>query len=311
MYDITMRYFVRYILLMMITALGAVLPSYGQEDATNRQYLFNTLNINPAYAGVRGITSLTAGFHKQWLGIPGSPRTGVFSVDAPFYQHHLGAGLQMYDNKVGLEHTAGANISVATMLRFNESEEAEFLSIGLQAGLMNYRIDRTSVALPYQNDPAFQNNTNVLMPTAGIGLYYQRPGFFASLSAPSLLISTVQVDKILSLNSASLKNMQILIYTGLTARMGDDLQLKPSLFLKWMNGQVFEVHANASLWIKGLVGIGASYRMDDAILGIAELKISNKLSFGYSYGRNIGDKVYFTQATHEAIIRLDLSSEEQ
>lgn len=305
-----MRYFVRNILWMMMIAAGAALPAYTQEDATNRQYLFNTLNINPAYAGVRGITSITAGFNKQWLGVPGSPRTGVFSVDAPFYQHHLGAGLQLYDNKVGLERTAGANISVATMLRFNEDEEAEFLSIGLQAGLMNYRIDRTSVALPYQNDPAFQNNTNVLMPTAGIGLYYQRPGFFASLSAPSLLISTVQVDKIMSLNSPSLKNMQVLLYTGLSARMGDDMELRPSLFFKWMNGKVFEVHANTSLWVKNIVGIGVSYRMDDAILGIAELKINNKLSFGYSYGRSIGDKVYFTQATHEAIIRLSLSSED-
>jgi type IX secretion system PorP/SprF family membrane protein len=278
-----------------------------QEDATNRQYLFNILNINPAYAGARGNLSLTAGFHKQWLGVPGSPQTGIFSIDAPVYSHHLGAGLQLYDNRLGVERTSGASFSFSTMLKF---EEEDFLSIGLQAGLMNYRVDRTSVALPYQNDPAFQNNTNVVMPTAGIGLYYQRPGFFASLSAPSLLISTVKVDKIMSTTSPSLRNMQVMLLTGLSTPLSEDLEWKPSLFFRWKSGQVFEVHINSSLWIKNLVGLGVSYRMDDAILGIAELRISDKLSFGYSYGRSIGDKVYFTQATHEALLRLDLGGPE-
>ncbi len=299
-----MKLFLRYLLVLLLNVNGTGY-SYAQEDATNRQYLFNTLNINPAYAGARGLTSITAGFHKQWLGVPGSPRTGVFSIDAPFYQHHMGGALQMYDNKVGMERTSGANISVSTLLKFEKDHEDAFLSIGLQAGIMNYRIDRTSVALPYQNDPAFQNNTNVLMPTAGIGVYYQRPGFFASLSAPSLLISTVQVDKITSLNTASFKNMQILLYTGITAQLGEDFEVRPSVFFKWMNGKVFEVHANTSLWVKNLVGVGFSYRLDDAVLGIAELRINDKMSFGYSYGRSIGDKVYFTQPTHEAIIRFN------
>lgn len=279
---------------------------FSQEDVTARQYLFNMLNINPAYAGTRGGLSLTAGFHKQWLGVPGSPQTSIFSVDAPIYSHHLGAGLQLYDNRIGVERTAGANASFATMLKFDD--EDEYLSIGLQAGLMNYRVDRTSVALPYQNDPAFQNNTNVIMPTAGIGLLYHKSGFYASLSAPSLLISTVKVDKIMSTSSPSLKNMQVLFLTGLSTPLSDDLEFRPSLFFKWKNGQVFEVHANAGIWVKNLVGLGVSYRKDDAILGIAELRINNKLSFGYSYGRNIGDKVYFTQATHEVLIRFDLGS---
>jgi type IX secretion system PorP/SprF family membrane protein len=294
-------------LMLLLTGVCFVTTAYTQEDATNRQYLFNLLNVNPAYAGTRGLTSITTSFHKQWAGVPGSPRTGIFSIDAPISEHHLGLGLQLYDNTLGMEHTSGVNMSFATILNLADDE---LISMGLQAGLMNYRIDRTSVALPFQDDPAFQYNTNALMPTAGAGIYYQGPKLYAGLSAPSLLISTVKVDNIISINSPTLNNLQLLFTAGTWAQLGDDFQVKPSVFLKWMRGKVFDVHINTTVWIKDRVGIGASYRADDAILGILELKISDKLSFGYSYGSSIGDKGVFSQGSHEAIIRLNLGSNE-
>ncbi|MBV9988128.1 MAG: type IX secretion system membrane protein PorP/SprF [Chitinophagaceae bacterium] len=290
--------------LATMLACGSV---YAQEDPTNRQYLFNLLNINPAYAGTRGVTTMTAGFRKQWAGVPGAPATGIFSLDAPLSTHHLGIGMQLYNSSVGMEKTVGLNGSFSTILNFSEEE---FLSLGIQAGLMNYRIDRTSVALPFQNDPAFQNNTNVLLPTAGIGIYYQREQGWASFSAPSLLISTVKVDQILSVNSASLKNLQLLFAAGFNANFGDVVSLRPSIFMKWMSGKVFEVHANTSVWLGNIVGIGVSYRADDAVMGILELRISDRLQFGYSYGKNIGTSAAFNQPSHEAGIRFNFPPSE-
>lgn len=301
-----MSIFYKYFFLLLLAGSCAV-SSFAQEDASNKQYLFNLLNINPAYAGSRGGLSISTGFRKQWAGIPGAPQTSIFSIDAPLKEHHFGLGLQLYTSSLGLEKTNGINMSFATMLRF---EEEEFLSLGLQGGLMNYRIDRSSVALPFQNDPSFQYNTNVVMPTAGAGIYYQRPGFYASLSAPSLLVSTVKVDKILSVNSATLRNMQLILTTGITATLNDEIQCKPSVYMRWMNGKVFDVHVNGSVWVKDMIGVGASYRYDDAIMGLLEIKLNEKLSFGYSYGKSIGDRGIFSQGSHEVIIRLDLRSED-
>jgi type IX secretion system PorP/SprF family membrane protein len=296
----------KYLVILLFT-VGAMKTVCGQEDPTNQQYLFNLLNINPAYAGSKGALSITTSFRKQWAGIPGSPQTSIFSIDAPINEHHLGIGLQLYNSSLGMEKTTGVNMSFATMLNFADDE---FLSMGIQAGLMNYRIDRTSVALPFQDDPAFQSNTNVVLPTAGVGVYYQRPGFYASLSAPSLLVSTVKVDKIISINSPTLSNVQLLLTSGITAKLGDDFDFRPSIFMRWMRGKVFDVHLNGSIWIKNMIGIGASYRADDAVLGIFEFKLSDKLGFGYSYGKSIGDKGVFSQGTHEAIIRLNLGSQD-
>lgn len=302
-----MQGFFRYTMVLLLAVVGCQ-SSFAQEDPTNRQYLFNLLNVNPAYAGSRGALSITAGFRRQWLGVPGAPQTAIFSADAPINEHHLGLGIQAYNNSLGQERTTGANASFSTMLNFADDE---FLSLGLQVGIMNYRIDRTSVALPFQNDPAFQSNTNVILPTAGLGVYYQRPGFYASLSAPSLLISTVQIDKILSINSATLKNLQVLFTTGITAYLSDELDFRPSVFMRWMSGKIFEVHTNGSFWYKDMISIGASYRPSDAIMGIVEIKLNDKLSFGYAYGKSIGDQGVFSQGTHEASIRLNLSSSDQ
>lgn len=294
-------------LLCVLLLAATTAASYAQEDPTNKQYLFNLLNINPAYAGLRGSPSMTASFRQQWSGVPGAPKTGIFSIDAPVGAHHLGIGLQVYNSTLGLEKTAGLNASFATKLQFTEEE---FMSLGIQAGIMNYRIDRTSTALPYQNDPAFQNNMNVFLPTAGIGVYYQRNSWYASLSAPSLLMSTVKVDKIISVNSATIKNIQLLFTTGVSVDMGESFQFRPSVFFRYVSGNVFESHINGSVWVMNLLGFGVSYRPDDAVLGILELRVKDKLSFGYSYGKNIGDKVAFNQPSHEAFLRFDLGSKE-
>jgi type IX secretion system PorP/SprF family membrane protein len=301
-----MKRIFRYTLLLLLILSAS--ETLCQEDATNRQYLFNLLNVNPAYAGAHGSLTLNAGFRRQWMGVPGSPQTMLFSVDGPVSEHHLGLGLQAYTYTLGKEKTTGANLSIATQLQFDEDE---FLALGLQAGLMNYRIDRTSVALPFQSDPAFQTNTNVMMPTAGAGMYYQRPGFYASFSAPSLLVSTVKLDKLITINSPSLKNMQLIFTTGIDGDISDDIVAKPSLFLKWMNGNMSDIHVNCVFWAKNIVGLGASYRANDAILGILQLNINDKLNIGYSYGRSIGDRGVFSQGTHEIGIRLDLGRSEE
>lgn len=292
------------VLLLMFSGMAA----HAQDDPTNQQYLFNLLNINPAYAGTQDNISMTVGFRRQWAGIPGAPQTGIFSLDAPLKEHHFGIGGQIYTSSIGKEKTTGLNMSFSTQLKFDEDQ---FLSLGLQAGLMNYRIDRNSVALPFQDDPAFQTNTNVMLPTAGAGLYYERPRFYASLSAPSLLVGTVKVDKVITVNSPKLSNMQFIFTTGLAANLGEDFQFKPAIYMRFMSGEFKDIHVNGTFWYKDLIGLGASYRYDDAMLGIVELRINDRLRFGYSYGQSIGDKGIFSQGTHEALIRYTFRSQDE
>ena len=54
-----------------------------QTEPMYSQYMFNMLNVNPAYAGSRSVPSLTSLFRKQWMGIRGAPQTSSVSLDMP------------------------------------------------------------------------------------------------------------------------------------------------------------------------------------------------------------------------------------
>jgi hypothetical protein len=50
--------------------------NYAQQDAQFTQYMYNTININPAYAGSRGFQYFA--LHRtQWVGLDGAPVTNV------------------------------------------------------------------------------------------------------------------------------------------------------------------------------------------------------------------------------------------
>jgi len=64
--------------------------SYGQQDAQFTQYMYNTININPAYAGSRGAMSIFALHRTQWVGLDGAPTTNAASINTPLNNSNLG-----------------------------------------------------------------------------------------------------------------------------------------------------------------------------------------------------------------------------
>ena len=51
---------------LMLFSLFAGL--YAQQDAQYTQYMYNTMSVNPAYAGSRGQLSAAALYRSQWPG---------------------------------------------------------------------------------------------------------------------------------------------------------------------------------------------------------------------------------------------------
>ena len=47
------------------------------------QYMFNTVSINPAYAGSRETLSIVGLHRSQWVGLEGGPTTQTLSLHSP------------------------------------------------------------------------------------------------------------------------------------------------------------------------------------------------------------------------------------
>jgi type IX secretion system PorP/SprF family membrane protein len=75
--------------LLLVSILFASGNALAQQQPMYSQYMFNMLNINPAYAGSRGVSTMTALYRNQWVGIPGAPRTSSFSFDMPLNEKKI------------------------------------------------------------------------------------------------------------------------------------------------------------------------------------------------------------------------------
>ena len=77
------------------------LPSFGQQDSQFTQYMYNTININPAYAGSRDVLSVFGLHRSQWVGLDGAPVTNTFAIHSPLRNENVGLGLSFINDRIG------------------------------------------------------------------------------------------------------------------------------------------------------------------------------------------------------------------
>lgn len=295
-------------LLSVITLfiLGAADVS-AQQDAMYSQYMFNMMGVNPAYAGSRGVLSAAAMYRRQWVGIDGAPETYTFSFDMATRDNKVGLGLQAFNDKIGIMQTTGVYGTYAYRIRF---ENEGSLAIGLQGGISNFRADLTKVDLIDEDDQAFSQNINVILPCFGAGIYYNSDRFYAGFSVPNLVKSYLRKDAVYyRADVVAKKYMHFFFIAGYVFDLNEDLKLKPSTLVKAVRGAPVQWDINANLWIRDVISVGASYRTGDAICGLAEVQINDQLRLGYAYDHTISKLVKFNQGTHEIMLRYEFGWE--
>ncbi len=76
-------------LLLGVLLLGCA-KAHSQQDPQYTNYMYNTININPAYAGSRGALSIFGLHRSQWVGLEGAPTTNSFSINTPIAESKVG-----------------------------------------------------------------------------------------------------------------------------------------------------------------------------------------------------------------------------
>lgn len=292
----------RIIVLWCLLLLGSA-EVQAQSEPIYSQYMFNPLNINPAFAGSRGVTSGTMLIRNQWEGIKGAPQTSLLSTEMLLNEGRIGLGIQVMDDRIGIERTSGvlANYS----FRIATSERG-VLSLGLRGGLLNYRANFTEINTFDPSDPTFGQNVNGFLPAAGAGIYYSTDKFYAGFSVPSLLSTKLSATQRADVGSGSLRNLHMFYMMGFVVDLSDDVVLKPSMLVKRVNAAPVQVDLNANIWFKEIFSVGASYRSGDAVVGMLEYQISPKFRAGYAYDYTISNLRSYNLGTHELMLRFEL-----
>lgn len=279
-----------------------------QQEPVYSQYMSNMLAINPAYAGSHGVPEFTALYRRQWLGIPGAPATSTLGINLPTRNSGWAFGIQFVNDAIGIQKTNA--ISTSFCYRTHLFNEEDAFSVGLLGSMTNFRANYNMVDLVQPNDPSFTGQViNAYFPNLGGGIFYHSTNFYFGLSAPSLLTNTIDGTAITVGARSAASNALIshfFLTAGVVLPLNEDLVVKPSFLLKAVPGVPVSTDINTNVWIKNVLGIGASYRIGSSFVGIAEIQVTPKFRIGYSYDRDISSLGKFTLGAHELILKFEL-----
>jgi len=296
-------------LLLVFITIGGL---YAQQDAQYTQYMFNTMSVNPAYAGSRGQLSIAALYRAQWVGLDGAPKTQSLNLHSPIRNSRLGYGISIINDDIGdgvvQETYFDGVISYSIPVSANDQ-----LSFGLKVGGNLLNLDFNGLN-NFDNEPISGNDIqNKFSPNFGLGLYYHGEHFYAGLSAPNLL-TTQHFDNAQrdanSVQFLSTDRINFYFITGYVLNMNDSetLKFKPALLTKVVSGAPLQLDLSASFLFNDKFSFGAAYRWDAAISALVGFQITDQLMLGLAYDRETTElgSTQFNDGSFELFLRFEL-----
>lgn len=272
-----------------------------QQEPMYSQYMFNMINLNPAYAGNFGGDNVTLLYRMQWIGVDGAPQTGTVSWDKRSVNSNVGYGLQLYNDRLGIESTTGIQGFYSYKLKLPYST----LTFGLSGGALNYQATYSKATTTDPNDPLFEENINVMLPTIGFGMLFNAERMYLGFSIPALLKTKININNTLRSTSA---NNHYFLTGGYIFDVSGGIKLKPSILLKAVRGSAPAFDINTNVWFNNSLGFGISYRPNDAVVSMFEIQLSPKFRLGYAYDYTISNlKTYNVGGSHELMLRYEFN----
>lgn len=293
------------IFLALAASVGCISVS-AQQAPMYTHYMYNTLVVNPAYAGSRDALTITAINRMQWVNFNGAPVTQSITMHTLLPNERVGLGLSVLNDKIGPTNLTSMVADYAYILKINERSK---LALGLSAGVNIYQANLSDLQLDNPNDPAFATDiNNHVTPNVGFGAYYSRERFYAGLSVPNLLQyrfsdSEVNNESVFSGN----EKRHYFFITGALLPLNDYLDLKPTSLVKMTYGAPVEVDLTASFIFHKKLLLGAMFRTGDAVGALLGFDVTDQFHVGYSYDWSYGLRTFrYNKGSHELVLRYDI-----
>ncbi len=276
--------------------------AFAQQDAQYTQYMYNTININPAYAGSRGVMSIFGLHRTQWVGLDGAPTTNAFSLNTPINNSNLGLGLSLVNDRIGptSDNTISADISYSVPMSENYK-----LSFGIKASGNIFNLDTSKLTPAQANDPNLQNFNNEFSPNFGAGVYLHSDKLYFGLSVPNFL-----EDKKYNDNEVAVFQERMNFYAigGYVFDLSQSIKFKPAFLTKVVAGSPLQVDASANFLFFDKFMLGGAYRWDAAVSALAGFQVTDGLFIGYSYDMETTNLRRYNSGSHEIFLRFELFS---
>jgi len=275
--------------------------SFAQQDAQFTQYMYNTININPAYAGSRGALSIFGLYRTQWVGLDGAPETSSFSANTPINNSNLGIGLSLVNDKIGPtnENTFSVDLS------YTVQTSADFkLSFGIKGSANLFNLDISKLNPEDQGDPQFQDLDNKFSPNVGAGVYWHSDKAYIGLSVPNFIETNRYDDNDIAIYKDKI-NYYLMGGYVFDLDKYQYIKFKPAVLAKMVEGAPLQVDISANFMFVDKFVLGVAYRWSASVSAMAGFQITDGLYIGYGYDRETTNLNNYNSGSHEIFIRYE------
>ncbi|MDG3583532.1 PorP/SprF family type IX secretion system membrane protein [Galbibacter pacificus] len=264
------------------------------------QYMYNTVAINPAYAGSREALSIVALHRSQWNGFNGGPKTLTVSANSPLRNDKIGVGMSFIRDELGYERFSYLYGDFSYTIRTGENTE---LAFGLKAGFTHYELDNDLLSDPsIINDPYFNNISNHWSPNMGLGIYWHSNKWYMGLSSPRIFTTDYNKEE----EFEASERIGYYLTGGYVFTLSKDIKFKPAFLIKATNGSSMAYDFTGNFLFYEKMWIGAAYRVDDAAAVLIDFQVTPQWRIGYTYEQPISDIRPYTSGTHEILLMFEL-----
>lgn len=266
-----------------ILLLGLLLATssslLAQQESMITFYKDHLNLVNPAYVGADDNASFQSSIRQQWTGIKDAPSTQAISFMSPLKNRKLAIGISFIYDKVFIEKQGFVSIDFAYQVKLSEKLD---LYMGIKAGGNNYEVN-TSGLETYNivADPSLAPISR-FNPNIGVGFYLKNDKYYLSLSTPRML-NTERAKNEDGYATVATDRVHYYFSGGYNFLLSSSIDLVPSFMVRYVNGAPFSTDFTATTVINENLHLGATYRTDKSLAGLAKVKVSKKLMLGYAY----------------------------
>ena len=289
-------------LLLTFFLFGLCKKSFAQQDPQYTMHMYNTQVVNPAYIGSQEAINFGLLTRTQWVGFEGAPQTGSFTFNSPIGRRNKTAlGLSVVSDVIGPSSEQGLTVDYGYTFYNNDGSK---ITLGLKGGISNLKVDYSLLNLAHPNDDRFSENTSLLSPQIGAGIYFNNDRFYAGLSIPNFLKTKhYNVDGNVYASSEARERMHYFLIAGYVFDLSDSIKLKPAGMIKIVSGSPIQMDVSANIFFNEKITFGAAYRLDAAVSALAGFALSDKAFIGFAYDYQTTDIQKYSSGSFEVILR--------
>ncbi|NER16364.1 PorP/SprF family type IX secretion system membrane protein [Spongiivirga citrea] len=282
-----------------------------QQDAQFTQYMYNTVTINPAFAGSRGLFNGTIFHRSQWVGLEGAPVTQSVSFNTPLGEsNRVGLGISALNDEIGPSTEQVFFIDFSYNIDISDNTK---LAFGLKAGGNLLTVDFSKLGIRDPQDPGFGANIdNRFAPNFGVGVYIYGDNGYVGLSAPTILETEhFDTDENPSSNSLAVERATIYFMGGYVFELSDSFKFKPAILTKYTAEAPIQVDLSTNFLYNEKLTFGLGYRPGGTASGLAGFQVSKGILIGYAYDFQLNGLQDATSGSHEVFLRFEVFKKEK